>query len=79
MKKETIYKLANIIYIDMPLFVMITAVWLGFSIIIPWNIVIFDLAAAEFHGIPWNITWNSMEPSCHLKWHPPSSMELGDI
>ena len=42
---------------------------------IPWNEVIFHLAAPEFHGIPWNIPWNSMEHLCHLKWHPPNSME----
>ena len=43
---------------------------------IPLNFVTPDLAAAEFHGIPWNIPWNSMEPWCHLKWRPPSSMEF---
>ena len=43
---------------------------------IPLNFPTFDLAAAQFHGIPWNIPWNSTEPCCHLKWRPPSSMEL---
>ena len=33
------------------------------------------MAAPEFHGIPWNIAWNSMEYLCHLKWRPPNSME----
>ena len=28
---------------------------------IPWNKVIFHLATPDFHGIPWNIPWNSME------------------
>ena len=36
----------------------------------------FDLVATGFHGIPWNIPWNSMEPRCHFKWGPPSSMEF---
>ena len=43
---------------------------------IPKNCVTYDLAAVEFHGIPWNILWNSMEPWCHLKWLPTSSMEF---
>ena len=30
---------------------------------IPWNKVIFHLAAPNFHGIPWNIPWNSMKLS----------------
>ena len=27
-----------------------------------------------FHGIPWNIPWNSMKHLCHLKWRTPYSM-----
>ena len=37
---------------------------------IPWNPVVFDLAALEFYGIPWSIPWNRF-----VIWngsHPPT-------
>ena len=51
----------------------ICVIWKGAGI--SWNSMIFHLAVPECHGIPWNISWNSMEHLCHLKWRPPNFME----
>ena len=45
---------------------------------IPWNLMTFDLVTPDFHGNPWNIPWDSMEPWCHLKWRSPQRVRSAE-